>query len=54
MRGPTSRRDVETKFLTGALGVASALTEMKTRIDAQMVDTYNQFRSSQLVRDTPC
>jgi multiple sugar transport system substrate-binding protein len=48
------QRDVEAKFLTGALGVGAAMTEMKSRIDAAMQDAYGQFRSSPLVRDTPC
>ena len=48
------QRDVETKILTGALGVGSAMTEMKTRVDATMKDAYEQFKSSQLVKDTPC
>jgi hypothetical protein len=48
------QRDVETKILTGALAVGPAMTEMKTRIDAAMKDAYEQFKSSQLVKDTPC
>jgi multiple sugar transport system substrate-binding protein len=52
------QRDVEAKILgaapQGALAVGPALAEMKTRMDAQMKETYEQFKSSQLVRDTPC
>ena len=48
------QREQETKFLTGALSVSSALTEMKTRVDATMKEAYDQFRSSQLFKDTPC
>jgi N,N'-diacetylchitobiose transport system substrate-binding protein len=48
------QREQETKILTGALAVGPAMTELKTRTDAVMKDTYDQFRSSQLVKDTPC
>ena len=48
------QRDVETKILTGAVAVGSAMTEMKTLVDATMKEAYDQFRSSQLVKDTPC
>ena len=45
---------METKILTGALGVGPGMTELKSRIDAAMQEAYGQFRSSPLVRDTPC
>lgn len=50
----TIMSETETKFLTGELGVPAALGEMKQRMEAQLRDTHEQFKSSPLVRDTPC
>jgi hypothetical protein len=48
------QRDAEAKFLGGTLAVPSALAELKARVEAQMKETYEQFKSTALVRDTPC
>jgi ABC-type glycerol-3-phosphate transport system substrate-binding protein len=46
--------ETETKFLTGELGVPAAMIEVKQRMDTQLRETYEQFKSTPLVRDTPC
>jgi multiple sugar transport system substrate-binding protein len=48
------QRDADAKFLGGTLAVPSALAELKARVEAQMKETYEQFKSTALVRDTPC
>lgn len=47
-------RDVDNKLLSGEAAPAPAMQDMKARMDAVLRETYEQFKSSLLVRDTPC
>jgi len=46
--------DIEAKLLAGQVAAGAALAEMKTRMDAQLRETYERFKDSRLVRDTLC
>ena len=53
-RFQTLHRDANTALLSGQANAASVLTDMKTKVDTQLKETYERFKGTRLVRDTLC